>query len=406
MNKSKKIWIAVTVALIVVTNIGTYFLGPIISENLPFGNVIIDRNLYNEVAQFQKLFLVKSELEAYYSGKINENNLVTDAIKGMTNSLNDPYTVFMDQSETKAFNSEIQGQQYVGIGAQVSTKGNNIIIVAPFDGSPAQKAGIMPYDVLLKIDGTAVTAKDLDKAVAMMKGKAGTKVTLTIERQGKGTINVDVTRENVVYNTVSGNMVNNNIGYIHMSMFDENTGANFDKKLEELKKQGAKGLIIDLRDNGGGLLTDCIDVASNFVDKNKTLVYTVDKNNYKDVSYSSGGDSIGMPLVLLVNGNTASASEIFTGVVKDYKLGTIVGEKTFGKGIVQNTFDTGDNTLLKVTIAKWYTPLGENINHTGFKPDVEVDFPQYETELQNNTYSINTDQQYNKALEILKAKVK
>ena len=406
MNKSKKIWIAVTVALIVVTNIGTYFLGPIISENLPFGNVIIDRNLYNEVAQFQKLFLVKSELEAYYSGKINENNLVTDAIKGMTNSLNDPYTVFMDQSETKAFNSEIQGQQYVGIGAQVSTKGNNIIIVAPFDGSPAQKAGIMPYDVLLKIDGTAVTAKDLDKAVAMMKGKAGTKVTLTIERQGKGTINVDVTRENVVYNTVSGNMVNNNIGYIHMSMFDENTGANFDKKLEELKKQGAKGLIIDLRDNGGGLLTDCIDVASNFVDKNKTLVYTVDKNNYKDVSYSSGGDSIGMPLVLLVNGNTASASEIFTGVVKDYKLGTIVGEKTFGKGIVQNTFDTGDNTLLKVTIAKWYTPLGENINHTGFKPDVEVDFPQYETELQNNTYSISTDPQYNKALEILKAKVK
>lgn len=406
MNKNKRNWIIITIALVVITNTFTYFVGPIISQNVPYGNVIVSRNVYNDFAKFQKLLVVKDELSTYYDGKIDESALVTGAIKGMTDALKDPYTVFMDKSETQSFTTQIKGQQYVGIGAQVSTKDNNIIIVAPFDGSPAEQAGIKPFDTIVKIDGTVVTAKDLDKAVSMMKGKEGTTVKITIARQGKENFDVVVTRKSVVYNTIKGEMLNNNIGYIHIDMFDENTGDNFNNKLAALKKAGAKGLIIDLRDNGGGVLTDCMKVVSNFIDKNKVVVSTVDKNNHKDEFYSTGGDSIGMPLVVLVNGNTASASEIFAGAVKDYKLGTLVGTKTFGKGVVQNTFDTGDDTLLKVTISKWYTPLNENINHTGFNPDVQVDYTQYEQDLQNNAYDRSKDPQFSKALEIIKAKVK
>ena len=406
LNINKKKWIAVTIAVVLITNTATFFLGQKFSEYLPYGNVSVSRDVYNEFVKFQKLIYVKEELDTYYNGKIDDKALLTGAIKGMTNALNDPYTVFMDKNETKSFTTEIQGKQYVGIGAQVSAKGDNIIIVNPFEGSPAEKAGIKPYDTILKIDGTTVTSKDLDKAVSMMKGKEGTNVTMTLSRQGKGTFDVVVTRKSVVYNTVTGQMINDGIGYIHIDMFDENTGDNFNKKLTELKKMGMKGLIIDLRDNGGGVLTDCMKVASNFIDKGKVVVSTVDKTKHKDEFYSDGGDSIGMPLAVLINGNTASASEIFAGAIKDYKLGTLVGVKTYGKGVVQNTFDTGDNTLLKVTISKWYTPLNENINHTGFKPDVQVDYPTYEQEMQNNTYDRSKDPQFSKALEMVKSKVK
>lgn len=406
MNKIKRNWIITTIIIVLITNAATFFIAPRLSAYIPNGNVIIDRSSYNEIMKFQKMFYVRSALYKYYDGKIDDNALVTGAIKGMTDALKDPYTVFMDQNETKSFNTSIQGQQYVGIGAQVGVKGSNVIIINPFEGSPAEKAGIKPYDVILKIDGTAITSADLNKAVALMKGKQGTNVTLTISRPGKGTFDVAVTREPVVYNTVSGEMVSENIGYIHIDMFDENTGDNFNKKLAELKKSGAKGLIIDLRENGGGVLGDCMKVASNFIEKDKTVVYTLDKNNNKEEFKSYGGTSIGMPLAVLTNGNTASASEIFSGAIKDYKAGTLVGENTFGKGVVQNTFDTGDNTQLKVTISKWYTPLNENINHKGFKPDVEVKYADYETQLQNNTYDRSKDPQFNKALEIVKGKVK
>ena len=406
MNINKKKWVIATIVVVLITNTATFFLAPKLSQYLPYGSVSISRDTYNEYAKFQKLIYVKEELNTYYNGKIDDSALVTGAIKGMTDALKDPYTVFMDKSQTKSFTTEIKGQQYVGIGAQVSTKGDNIIIVNPFEGSPAEKAGIKPYDAILKINGTVVTSKDLDKAVSMMKGKEGTNVTITLSRPGKGTFDVVVTRKSVVYNTVTGQMINSNVGYIHIDMFDENTGDNFDKKIEALKKLGMTKLIIDLRENGGGVLTDCMKVSSNFIDKGKVVVSTVDKTNHKDEFYSDGGSSIGMPLVVLVNANTASASEIFAGAVQDYKIGTLVGEKTFGKGVVQNTFDTGDDTLLKVTISKWYTPLNKNINHTGFKPDVVVAYPTYEQELQNNTYDRSKDPQFNKALEIVNSKVK
>ncbi|WP_234123378.1 S41 family peptidase [Clostridium hydrogenum] len=401
-KNSKRRWIIITVIVLVLTNAASLFIGSnyLLSPN---GSVSVDNNTYNEIMKFKKLFAIRDELYKYYDGKIDDNALVTGAIKGMTSALNDPYTVYMDQQETKDFNSQIQGEEYVGLGMQVEAKDNKVVVVTAFDDSPAQKAGIKSGDAIVKVNGTDVTGKDLDKAVAMMKGKAGTSVKVTIYRAGKGTFDITATRQSIVMNTVTGEMLSNNIGYIQMSMFDENTGANFNKKMAELKAQGMKALILDLRDNPGGLLTACVDVTSNFVPKDKTIVSMIDKNNSKEVYKSKGGDYIGMPLVVLVNENTASASEIFSGAIRDYKLGTLVGVKTFGKGIVQNVFDTGNGTQLKVTISKYYTPNGENIHHKGIKPDIEIKYPD---NLKNLPYDRDTDPQFKKALEIIKSKVK
>lgn len=403
MLKNKKKWIAITVVIILLTDIAAFFIGNRVSLGLTNGNVEISRSSYNEIMKFQKLFLVRDELYKYYNGKISDDTLVSGAIKGMTDSLKDPYTVFMDESESKDFNSQIQGQDYVGIGIQVSNENNKIVVEAVFADSPAEKAGIKAKDVIEKVGGVAVTGNDLNKAVSMMKGKENTDVTITLNRAGKGSFDVKATRKKVSYSTVTGEMINDKIGYINITMFDENTGKNFNKELAQLQSQGMKGLILDLRDNGGGVLEDSVSVASNFIEKDKIVTYIVDKNNKKEVYKSDGGSAIGMPLMVLVNGNTASASEILSGALKDYKAATLIGEKTFGKGIVQSTLNTGDSTQLKVTIAKWYTPLGENINHTGFKPDVEIKYPQ---DLMNKVYDRNTDPQFKKALDMVSEKVK
>ncbi|WP_242841171.1 S41 family peptidase [Clostridium akagii] len=403
MSKNKKKWIIIAVVVLIITNSMSFIIGNRVPLSLPGGNVELSQSSYNEVMEFQKMFVVKNQLEKYYNGKIDDKVLVSGAIKGMTDSLKDPYTVFMDQSESKQFNTQIQGQDYVGIGIQVANDNKKITVEGVFADSPAEKAGIKTKDIIEKVNGIAYTGDDLNKAVAIMKGKTGTDVTITLNRAGKGSFDVKATREKVSYSTVTGEMLNDKIGYISITLFDENTGDNFKKELSQLQVKGMKGLILDLRDNGGGVLQDSVSVASNFIDKGKTVTYTVDKNNSKEVYKSDGGSAIGMPVMVLVNGNTASASEILSGALRDYKAGTLIGEKTFGKGIVQSTLNTGDDTQLKVTVAKWYTPLGTNVQHNGFNPDVVVKYPQ---DLLNKTYDRNTDPQFKKALDMVSQKVK
>lgn len=400
---NKKKWIAITVAIVLLTNMVSLFVGSKFLTITSGNSVVVDKATYDTIMKFKKMFAVRDQLYKYYNGKIDDSTLVTGAIKGMTSSLNDPYTVYMDTKETKDFNSQIQGQEYVGLGMQVESKDDKVTVVAPFDDSPAKKAGIQSGDVILKINGNDVSGKELDKAVAMMKGKEGTSVTLTVYRANKGNFDVTAKESKIVMNTVTGEMLTNKIGYIQIQMFDENTGSNFNKEMAELKSKGMQSLVLDLRDNPGGLLTSCIDVTSNFVPKNKVIVSTIDKNNSKEEFKSKGGNYIGMPLVVLVNGGTASASEIFSGAVRDYKIGTLIGEKTFGKGIVQNMFDTGDNTQLKVTIAKYYTPNGEYIHHKGINPDIQIKYPD---DLKNKAYDRNVDPQFQKALEVIKSKTK
>lgn len=400
LNKKKK-WIAWTVAIVLVTNILTYYGTKRLSLVLPNGK-IIGAQQYSDASKFQKLFDVRNLLYKLYDGNIDDNTLVEGAIKGMAASLNDPYTVFMNQKEYENFSSQTEGS-YSGVGIQIEVKDNNIVVLSTFEGSPAKKAGVLPGDIIEKVNNTDVNGKEYDKAVTMMKGAKGTDVSITVLRNSKDTYTYKMKRDTIALETVSGEMLAGNIAYIKLSMFDENTGKNFNKKLTELQSQGAKGLILDLRQNPGGLLTTCVEVASNFIPKDKVIVSTIDKNNNKQEYASKGGNAIGLPLVVLTDGNTASASEIVSGAVRDYKIGTLVGEKTFGKGVVQTLVDTGDGTALKVTMAKYYTPNGENIQKKGIQPDITVKYPE---NLLSQPYNRSTDPQFNKALETIKGKLK
>ena len=401
-------WIALVAVILIVTNFAAFFVGTKAAMAIPgmgVSNKDIAKSLegINDVSKFKKLFQVRDVLYKLYDGEIDEDALVEGAIKGMTNSLNDPYTVFMNKKEFSDFNERNEGN-YVGVGLQVAAKDEDIVVIAVFADSPAEKAGIKPGDKIKKVADTDVSGKDLEKAVALMKnGKVKEKVDITLDREGKGLYTAEVYRDTIVMQTVAGEMIDGNIGYIQISMFDEHTGDAFTKKLQELKDSGAKGIVLDLRQNPGGLLKECINVVSNFVEKDKIITSTIDKYDKKTPYNSKGGIAIGMPLVVLTDENTASASEIVAGAVRDYKIGTLIGTTTFGKGVVQTVLGMDEGTGLKVTISKYYTPNGENIHKKGIAPDIEVTIPK---ELQEKGLTRSNDPQFNKALEVIKDKIK
>ena len=406
-NPKKRKWIIWIIVLVLVTNTITLFVSTQISLRTPNGKVLMGRDAYDQVAKFQKLFLVRNKLYEYYDGEISDDVLVEGAIKGMTDSLEDPYTVFMNKEEFTGFNATTVGA-YIGLGLQVGVKEDNIVVIAPFDASPAKKAGILPGDIIEKVNGIAVTGKELEKAVSMMKGKENEEVKLILNRKDKDSFEVSVTRAKIDLITVKGEMLEGDVGYIQLTMFDENTSENFTKKLEELQGKGMKSLIVDVRGNPGGLLDQVVALTSNFIPKGKVIVSTIDKNDKKTEDKSKGGLAVGMPLTVLTDAGSASASEIFAGAIRDYKVGTLVGEKTFGKGIVQRMFYRNvdgfdDGTALKITISKYYTPNGENIHHIGIKPEIPVVYPEA---LLEKVYDRSVDPQFIKALEIAKGKIK
>ncbi|KEH97332.1 peptidase S41 [Clostridium botulinum C/D str. BKT12695] len=403
-KKSKRGWWLIVVLILILTNFITYIVG----TRLPFkGTRRISEKTYDEVAKFQKLFIVKKNLESFYDGTIDDKALLDGAVKGMTESLKDPYTVYMNEKDYKDFTTQVEGN-YVGLGIQIGVKDNKVVVVAVFDNSPAKEAGVLPKDIIEKVDAERVIAKEYDKAVNKMKGKKGTYASLTLSREGKGTFDLKVKRDEIISTSSKGEMVSNKIGYVQISVFDEHTYDQFSETVKKLTKSGMKGMILDLRQNPGGWLTQAVDITSQFVPKNKVLVSTEDKYKNKEEYKSKGGNLIGMPLVVLIDGGTASASEVFSGAIRDYGIGTLIGEKTFGKGIVQSVLyqrklGFGDGTALKVTTSKYYTPKGENIHHKGIKPDIEVKYPE---ELLKKPYNRKDDPQFKKAMEVIGEKVK
>lgn len=401
---SKFIWILIVILMLILTNFTTYILG----TRLPVkGSRRVSEDVYQNMMDFKKLFIVKDNLEKYYDGEINEALLVESAVKGMTEALNDPYTVYMDNEEYKDFTTQTEGD-YVGLGLQVGIKEDKVVVIAPFEDSPAKKAGIISGDIIEKVDGTAVTAKDYEKAVSMMKGEKDTYVTITITRDGKGTFDVKLKRAVITLTTVTGEIVEDGIGYITITVFDEHTSDQFTKVVDNLTKKGMKAMILDLRQNPGGWLTQAIEITSKFIPKGNVIVSTEDKYDNKEEYKSKGGNLIGMPLAVLIDNGTASASEIFSGAIRDYKAGILIGEKSFGKGIVQSVlsekrYGFGDGTALKVTTSKYYTPNGEDIHRKGISPDIEVKYPK---ELLEKPYDKKTDPQFIKALEVIKNKLK
>ncbi|MFV9568220.1 S41 family peptidase [Thermoanaerobacter mathranii] len=397
---TKKRFYILLAALLIVTNVITFVLANAVSVVLPNGKVIVSREEYRLIKEYNKLFDVEKILKNRYVDKVDFSALLEGAIKGMANSLEDPYTVYMNKKEFSEFMTQTTGT-YGGIGIVVAVdKDDHIVVVSPIKNTPGEKAGIKSGDIIIEVNNKKVSGKNLDEAVALMRGPEGTKVTLTIMREGK-TFTKTITREIIKLETVYDEMLPYKIGYIKITMFDQNTAKDFKAALDRLKSQGMRGLILDLRDNPGGLLEETIDISNLILPKG---VVVTTKGRVDSKEYYSKGPGLGLPLAVLVNKGSASASEILAGAIKDRKVGVLVGTTTFGKGLVQTIVDFGDGTGLKYTIARYYTPNGTNIQGKGIEPNYVVELPENYT-LQD-TPDLKGDIQLIKAFEIVKSEIK
>ncbi len=357
----------------------------------------------NDKSKYSALFTVRDKLLEKYDGDIDDNTLLEGAIKGMTSSLGDKYTVFMNEEEYEDFMKQSNGS-ITGIGVTVALKDGKVVILEVVKGAPADKAGLQENDIIEKVNDVDVSGDDLDKTTSMIAQANGSEVKLTIKRAGQEEFDVNIVPEKVKIESVEGNMLDSSIGYVRIKTFmNENTAEDFKNMVDQLKGQGMKGMILDLRENPGGLLNEAVGVASQFIPKGKIITYTIDKYDNRNDSLSVGGDAEDIQLVILVNENSASASEVVTGALRDYGIATIVGKTTFGKGIVQQSFKF-DNGVggLKVTTSKYYTPNGENIHQKGIAPNFDVTTP---VGIDEKGYDKNADEQLKVAIQKVEEKI-
>lgn len=352
----------------------------------------------------EKTELIQDVIDQYYLEEAEDENLVEGMYKGMVSGLEDPYSVYYTADEYVSLMESSNGIYY-GIGVTVSQdiKTGVITLVKPFEGSPGLEAGILPGDVLYKVNETEVTGMDLTKVVSMIKGEEGTTVNLAIVREGETEpITLTVERRQIEVPTVTHKMLENKIGYIQILEFDEVTIEQFNLAFEDLNNQGMTGLIVDLRDNPGGILTVVNDILDKFLPEG-LIVYTEDKYGKREEYKSDGEKQFNKPLAVLTNGNSASASEIFAGAIKDYGIGTLIGTTTYGKGIVQRIIDLGDGTAMKLTISKYFTPNGNNIHGIGIQPDIEIELD--EAVKKQVVIDEASDNQLQKAIEVINGKL-
>jgi len=335
-------------------------------------------------------------LDTYYVGEYDKASAQEGIFDGLVYSVGDRYTTYLDAETLTAYRQSVEGT-YAGIGVLVTVDeiDNNIIIVSVFENSPAQKAGLLPDDRITAVDGAPVSGVNYTQAADMLKGAPGTDVTVTIHRPGEDRyFDTVITREIVDIPTVFQEMLENNVGYIKITSFDAVTAKQFQKSYEELTNEGMRALILDVRDNPGGIMQTVCEIADILVDT-EFIVYTEDKAGEREYVYGDT-DRIDIPLVVLINGGSASASEVLAGAVKDTGTGILVGEKTYGKGVVQSIFSLPDSSGIKVTVAKYYTPSGICIDGIGIEPDYEVIL---DKKVPSGT-DINEDEQLKKAYEV------
>ena len=380
-NKAKNIYR--TIMLIVVVALITFVLTSIFmykkietttSINIPG----ISTDLIN------KLYTVRKIIDNEYVSEIEEENLVEGAVKGYVEGLGDEYTEYFTKSEMEEFKSEVQGN-YVGVGIYMmqNTKENNIVILYPIEGSPAEKAGLKSGDIIKKVDDTEFTGEDFEKVSTYIKGKEGTKVKIEIERNGEN-LTFEVERKKIDLYPIKTEILQNNIGYIKVSSFDDDCAKEFKQTYNELNKSNKlKGLIIDLRNNGGGIVDEALDMVDLILDKDKIELISINKKGEEEIKKSKSNPVINVPIVVLVNDNTASASEIFAAALKENGKATIVGEKTYGKGVIQELISLRDGSGIKVTIEEYLTPNRNKINKVGITPDKEVTLPDTVTSIYN-----------------------
>ncbi len=348
----------------------------------------------------QTLTYFKEILDKKYIGEINEEELKESAIKGYIAGLNDPYTEYFTKEEMKEFTEETEGE-YVGIGIYTTTdtKQNAIVVLRTIGDSPASKAGLLTGDIITKVDDEEFTGEQLNEAVKKMKGIAGTNVKITVVRNDKE-MEFNIKRENIKISHVSSNVLNDNIGYIKISSFEGGCSEEFLEKYKEIEKQNIKSLIIDLRFNGGGIVDEALNIAELMVPKDKILLITKDKTEEEDVVKAKKDASINMPIVVLVNEYSASASEILAGILKEDINATLIGNITYGKGVIQTVYPLKDGSGLKITTDEYYTPNHNKINKVGIEPTIKVEISEELRQITN--LPLEQDIQLQKAIEELK----
>ncbi|MCQ4727049.1 S41 family peptidase [Anaerotignum faecicola] len=378
----------------------------VVSAVIAFGvlnvaSVAISAKTKTEFDVTDKINYISGLLDKYYVDGVDDEKLVEGIYYGMADSIGDPYTSYLSKEQVNSFMESTNGNFYgIGVSILADYENSTLTVVSPIDDTPAEKAGILPGDIITKIDGVNVKDMDISEAITKIKGEEGSLVNITIYRQSENKeIDFNIERSAIEVQSVAGKMLEDDIAYIAISGFKANTFDQFSKIYDELMNEGAKGLIIDVRNNPGGLL----DVVNKIADKllpEGNIVYTIDKEGNR-TDYNSDKESVNVPLVLLVNGNSASASEILAGAVQDSGTGELVGTQTFGKGLVQNIYTLPDGSALKITIQKYYTPNGVCIQGTGITPDYVVELP----EEAGPVIIEDEDTQLIKAVEVLKGKL-
>lgn len=405
---SKKSIIGIFIALIILTNVVTFTITNFANVKMD-NKVVISKEEYDILSKLyqenSKVLMVRKALEDLYLREIDDQALLDGQLKGMVEALQDPYSVYMTESEYNSFNINTDGV-YGGIGIIVTPGDDNFItVVSPIEDTPGERAGIKTGDKIIRVNGVEYFSSNMDEAVSIMRGEPDTDVELTIlrtDREGRNeTIVFNITREIIKLVSVKSDVIQGDIGYIRLTSFDKVSTEDFKNHLNELTSKNIKGIILDLRGNPGGLLNVSTEIADELLGEG-TIVYTQDKNGRRNYAYSDK-NYVDLPLVVLINGGSASASEILAGAIKDNERGTLIGTTTFGKGVVQTLRDLPDGTGLKVTISEYFTPNGINIHGIGIVPDVEVELDE-DVEGIGIDY-LDVDNQLQKAIEVLREKL-
>jgi len=396
MKSKKSFWIGLGTGLSISLLVGALYLG--IQSVLDFtktaGLGLIESEYGSQEDKFEDIL---EKLNTYYHEDLEPENMYMEAYKGFVDGVGDPYTVYFSKDEFESFTEDIDGT-YEGIGAYVGfgeTK-DELLIIAPMVGSPSEKAGLKAMDRFISIDGVDVSGMTTEALVKLIKGEKGTTVVIKVSRNNE-VLEYSVVRDEIIVPTVSHEMLENKIGYIRIGGFDRVTEAQFLEAFIELEAQNQEGMIIDLRYNGGGLTHVVSAIADELLPKG-IIYYTEDKEGNKATVYSDEERQFKKPLVVLVNQSSASASEILAGAIKDHERGVIVGTTTFGKGLVQQPVILNDGSVLKVTVAKYFTADGHYIQDVGIEPDIVVEVPELD---ENETVPEDWDPQLDVAVDTI-----
>lgn len=405
---SKKKYILTIVVVVLVTAFLTLTLGNVFLVEIG-QRVVLSTEAYTEMKNMRDKYAKQESVmeiaKRDFLYDADEGKMLEGALEGTLKALGDPYTQFMSKEEFDALMQDTEGT-YEGIGVYVTASDDNkILIVSPIEDTPAEKAGLKTGDKIVRINGTEYTADEMDQAVGIMKGEPGTSVTLTIQRENtdgnQGVSDVVINREKIKIKTIKPSMLKDGIGYIRITTFDMQTAEDFKAAYKDLKSQGMKSLVIDLRYNPGGIIDATVDISNMFLGEG---IVTYTKTKAGKVEYfKSDANAEDIPVVLLINEGSASASEIMAGAMKDTGRATLIGTKTFGKGIVQRVQKFGnDGEGIKMTVSEYFTPNGINIHGIGIEPDIKIelqeDAPGYGYEF------YDTDNQLQKAVEVLESK--